>query len=137
MPTKQWFQVEVGNDNVMHFLFSFISNLDLKALFVPVGANSGSVYSNTFHPFLDEPSNAIRIMPLLWDENHSALKVIWKIIWYIPSACNKRLDSTQSIRPIWSLNRRFNFCKLKNVRKLFLNAKELKWRPTVFAQFFI
>ena len=33
MPTKQLSQVEVGNDIVMYFLLSFISNLDFKSLF--------------------------------------------------------------------------------------------------------
>ena len=36
MPTKQWLQVEVDNEIVMHFLLSFISNLDFKPLFVPI-----------------------------------------------------------------------------------------------------
>ena len=32
--TKQWLQVEVGNEIVMHLLLSFISNLDFKQLVV-------------------------------------------------------------------------------------------------------
>ena len=36
-PTKQWLQVEVGNEIVMHFLLSqFIPSLDFKPLFVPI-----------------------------------------------------------------------------------------------------
>ena len=34
--TKQWLQVEVGNEIVMHFLLSLISSLDFKQLFVPI-----------------------------------------------------------------------------------------------------
>ena len=45
MPTKQWLQVEVGDEIVM--LLSLISNLDFKPLFVPIEANSGSVYSKS------------------------------------------------------------------------------------------
>ena len=44
MPQKQWLQVEVVNEIVMHFLLSFISSLDLKPLFVSIEENSGSVY---------------------------------------------------------------------------------------------
>ena len=45
MPMKQWSQVEVGNEIVMYFLLThFISSLDFKPLFVPIEANSGSVY---------------------------------------------------------------------------------------------
>ena len=35
---KQWLQVEVVNEIVMHFLLSFISSLNFKPLFVPVEA---------------------------------------------------------------------------------------------------
>ena len=55
MPTKQWLQVEVGSEIVMHFLLSFISNLDFKALFVPIEANSGSVYLGCFVKVLLNP----------------------------------------------------------------------------------
>ena len=48
MPSKQRLQIEVGNEIVMHILLSFISNLDFKPLFVPIEANSGSVYSKLF-----------------------------------------------------------------------------------------
>ena len=44
MPTKQWLQVEAGNEIVMYLLLSFISSLDFKLLFVHNEANSGSVY---------------------------------------------------------------------------------------------
>ena len=44
MPTKQWLQVEAGNEIVMYLLLSFISSLDFKPLFVHNEANSGSVY---------------------------------------------------------------------------------------------
>ena len=44
MSTKQWFQVEVGNEIVMYLLLSFISNLDFKSLFVPIEANLGRIY---------------------------------------------------------------------------------------------
>ena len=44
MSTKQWLQVDVGNEVVMHFLLSLISSLDFKPLSVPIEANSGSVY---------------------------------------------------------------------------------------------
>ena len=44
MPTKQWLQVEVGNEIVMHFLLSLISDIDFKPLVVPIETNSGSVY---------------------------------------------------------------------------------------------
>ena len=30
MPTKQWLQVQIGNEIVIHFLLSFISRLDFK-----------------------------------------------------------------------------------------------------------
>ena len=39
MLTKQWLQVEVDNEIVMHFLLSFISNLDFKPLFLPIEGN--------------------------------------------------------------------------------------------------
>ena len=45
MPTKQWLQVEAGNEIVMYFLYSFISSLDFKSLSVPIEVNSGSVSS--------------------------------------------------------------------------------------------
>ena len=41
MPTKQWLQVKVVNEIVMHLLLSFISSLDFKPLFVPIEANLG------------------------------------------------------------------------------------------------
>ena len=44
MPSKQWLQVEVGNEIVMYLLLSFVSNLDFKPLFVPSEGNLGSVY---------------------------------------------------------------------------------------------
>ena len=44
MSTKQCFQVEVDNENVMHLLLSLISNLDFKPLFMPIEANSESVF---------------------------------------------------------------------------------------------
>ena len=44
MSTKQWLQVDVDNDLVMHLLLSFISSLDLKPLYVPIEADLGSVY---------------------------------------------------------------------------------------------
>ena len=44
MSRKQWFQVEVGNDIVMQFLFFFIPSLEFKQLFMPIEANSESVY---------------------------------------------------------------------------------------------
>ena len=50
MPGKQWLQVEVGNEIVMPLLLSFISNLDFKPLFVPIEANSGSVYNSVKYP---------------------------------------------------------------------------------------
>ena len=40
-----WFQIEVGNEIVIHFLLSLISSLDFMPLFVPIEANSGSVCS--------------------------------------------------------------------------------------------
>ena len=44
IPTKQWLQVKLGNEIVIHFLLSFISSLDFKPSFVPIEANSGSVH---------------------------------------------------------------------------------------------
>ena len=32
MSTKQWLQVEVDNETIMHFLLSFIFSLDFKAV---------------------------------------------------------------------------------------------------------
>ena len=34
MPTKQWLQVEVDNEMVMHLLLSLISNFDFKPLLI-------------------------------------------------------------------------------------------------------
>ena len=48
MPTKQWLQVEVGNEIVMYLLLSFISSLDFKPLFLPIDENSGRVYLGCF-----------------------------------------------------------------------------------------
>ena len=39
-----WLQVEVDNEIVINFLLSFISSLDFKPLFLPIEANSGSIY---------------------------------------------------------------------------------------------
>ena len=36
MPTKQWFQGEVGNEIVMHFLLSFIPNLNTSQIYFNV-----------------------------------------------------------------------------------------------------
>ena len=48
--TKQWLQVEIGNENLWHrnaFTVIFhIYNLDFKPLFVPIEANSGSVFES-------------------------------------------------------------------------------------------
>ena len=45
MPIKQWLQVEVGDEIIMHLEFSLISHiLDFKPLFVRIEANLGSVY---------------------------------------------------------------------------------------------
>ena len=45
MTTKQWLTIEVGNEIVMHFLLSqFISSLGFKPMFVPIEADSESVY---------------------------------------------------------------------------------------------
>ena len=44
MPIKQWLQVEVGDEIIMHLGFSLIFHiLDFKPLFVRKEANSGSV----------------------------------------------------------------------------------------------
>ena len=40
MSTKQWLQIEVGNEIAMHFLLFLISRLGFKLLFVPIEANS-------------------------------------------------------------------------------------------------
>ena len=45
MTSKQWFQIEVGSELAMHF---FISSLDFKLWFVPIEANSESVYKMLF-----------------------------------------------------------------------------------------
>ena len=73
MPTEQWLQVEVDNEVVMHLLFSFISNLDLKPLSVPIEANSGSVSTilNFFHAYLvpgklANPGYATALLVLKW-----------------------------------------------------------------------
>ena len=47
VPMKQWFQIDVSNEIVMHFMLSLIPSLIYNALFVPIEANSGSVYSST------------------------------------------------------------------------------------------
>ena len=51
-PTKQWLQVEVDNEVVMHLLLSFISNLDFKPLFVSIEAKRGSVHFLLKHGFV-------------------------------------------------------------------------------------
>ena len=49
MPTKQWLQIEAGNEIVMYFLYSYISSLDFKSLFVAIEGNPGSVSSQRRH----------------------------------------------------------------------------------------
>ena len=80
MPTKQWLQLKVGSEIVMHLLLSLVSNLYFKPLFMPIEGNLESVYFKSlikYEPWsliFHQESMLAEINSSCHEENHSKFK---------------------------------------------------------------